>query len=129
MPGTNNQTGKELTGLAHLRQSVRDILTTPIGTRVMRRGYGSRLMELVDSPLTPATLTDIYAAANEALSRWEPRLRVERIKATPVSAIPGSARVPSGRLPAKGQVRIDIEGVYLPHVRDGEPVRLEGIAI
>ena len=115
MPGTNNQTGKELTGLAHLRQSVRDILTTPIGTRVMRRGYGSRLMELVDSPLTPATLTDIYAAANEALSRWEPRLRVERIHVTPAQ---GSD--------AKGQTLIDIEGVYLP---DGAPVRLEGIAI
>ena len=115
MPGTNNQTGKELTGLAHLRQSVRDILTTPIGTRVMRREYGSRLLALVDSPLTPATLTDVYAAANEALGRWEPRLRVERIRVTPAQ---GSA--------ASGQVLIDLAGVYLP---TGEPVRLEGLEI
>ena len=119
MPGTNAETGKELTGLAHLRQSVRDILTTPIGTRVMRREYGSRLMQLVDSPLTPAGLTEIYAAAAEALGRWEPRLRVERIRATPAQ---GSD--------AGGRVSIDLEGVY---VSDGpfssQPVRIEGLVI
>lgn len=115
MPGTNAQTGKELTGLAHLRQSVRDILTTPIGTRVMRREYGSRLFELLDAPLTPGTLTEIYAAAAEALARWEPRLRVERIRAT----------VGQGSLDG-GKVLIDLEAVYLP---DGENVRIEGLVI
>ena len=115
MPGTNNQNGKDLTGLAHLRQSVRDILTTPIGTRVMRREYGSRLFELLDAPLTPGTLTEIYAAAAEALARWEPRLRVERIKAHEASSSD-----------AAGRVSIDLEGVYLP---DGETVRIEGLVI
>ena len=133
MPGTNNETGKELTGLAHLRQSVRDILTTPIGTRVMRRGYGSRLMELVDAPLTPATLTEIYAAAAEALGRWEPRLRVERIRASAAgggnSAAGGGNTAGLGSLDsgiAKGKVLIDLDGVYLP---DGENVRIEGLLI
>ena len=115
MPGTNAETGKELTGMAHLRQSVRDILTTPIGTRVMRRDYGSRLFELLDAPLTPGTLTEIYAAAAEALARWEPRLRVDRIKAHEASS---SA--------AAGRVSIDLEGVYLP---DGQAVRIEGLVI
>ena len=114
MPGMNNITGKALEGVDHVRQSVRDILTTPVGTRVMRRGYGSRLMELVDHPLTPATLTDIYAAAQQALRRWEPRLRVERIRVTPAQGH------------AAGHVLIDLEGVYLP---GGEPVRLEGLEI
>ncbi|MYA80801.1 MAG: hypothetical protein F4X39_09805 [Acidobacteriia bacterium] len=115
MPGTNNQNGKDLTGLAHLRQSVRDILTTPIGTRVMRREYGSRLFELLDAPLTPGTLTEIYAAAAEALARWEPRLRVDRIQAHE-----------AGGSDAKGHVSIDLEGVYLP---GGRPVRIEGLVI
>ena len=115
MPGTNNQNGRDLTGLAHLRQSVRDILTTPIGTRVMRREYGSRLFELLDAPLTPGTLTEIYATAAEALARWETRLRVDRIKATAAQ----------GRLDG-GKVLIDLEGVYLP---DGEAVRIEGIVV
>ena len=115
MPGTNAITGKTLEGIEHVRQSVRDILTTPIGTRVMRRDYGSRLLELLDRPLTPAALTDLYAAAQAALRRWEPRLRVERIRATPAQGDH-----------AAGRVRIDLEGVYLP---DGEPVRLEGLEI
>ena len=119
MPGTDAVTGKELTGLAHLRQSVRDILTTPVGTRVMRREYGSRLFELLDAPLTPGTLTEIYAAAQDALRRWEPRLRVERIRATPAQGSSAGGR-------AEGKILIDLEGVYLP---DGEPVRLEGLEV
>ena len=111
MPGTNAVTGKELTGIAHLRQSVADILTTPIGSRVMRRDYGSRLFELLDSPLNDGVLGEIYAATAEALERWEPRLRVTRVKA--------------GRTDG-GQVAIDLEGDYLPA---GEPVRLEGIVL
>ena len=120
MPGTNNQTGKELTGLAHLRQSVRDILTTPVGTRVMRRDYGSRLFELVDATLTPATLTEIYAAAAEALGRWEPRLRLERLRAEPRMDANGH----------EGRVVIDLEGEYLPGgFSPSQPVRLEGILV
>ncbi len=122
MPGTNSETGKELTGLAHLHQSVRDILTTPIGTRVMRREYGSRLFELVDAPLTPGTLTEIYAAAQDALRRWEPRLRVERIRAS----VAGGGNTPAQGSDSGGHVLIDLAGVYLPN---GEPVRLEGIEI
>ncbi len=122
MPGTNNQNGKDLTGLAHLRQSVRDILTTPIGTRVMRREYGSRLFELLDAPLTPGTLTEIYAAAAEALARWEPRLRVERIHASAA----GEGNAESQGSAAAGRVSIDLEGVYLP---GGQPVRIEGLVI
>ena len=34
---------------AHLNQSIADILTTPIGTRVMRPDYGSNIPRLIDS--------------------------------------------------------------------------------
>ncbi len=115
MPGMSNQTGRALEGIDHVRQSVRDILTTPIGTRVMRREYGSRLFELLDAPLTPGTLTEIYAAAAEALARWEPRLRVERIRATPAQG--GTSR---------HHVLIDLYGVYLP---DGQAVQIEGLVV
>lgn len=43
MNGVNSRTGKRLSGVAHLRQSVRDILTTPVGSRVLIRDYGSEL--------------------------------------------------------------------------------------
>mgnify|MGYP000978789229 CR=1 FL=1 len=63
----------------HIRQSVVDILTTPVGTRVMRPEYGSLLPRLVDRPMNAATKLEIYAAVAEALDRWEPRLALDRV--------------------------------------------------
>jgi hypothetical protein len=48
MKERDKETRKALEGIDHLKQSIIDILTTPIGSRVMRRDYGSRLFELVD---------------------------------------------------------------------------------
>ena len=50
MIGTHAATGKRLEGNAHLAQSIADILTTPLGTRLMRHDYGSLLPELIDQP-------------------------------------------------------------------------------
>lgn len=70
----------------HLRQSIVDILTTPQGTRVMLPEYGSKLPRLLDRPVTPSWRLSVYAAVVEALGRWEPRVRVERIRVTAVYA-------------------------------------------
>lgn len=77
--GMNAVTGQSLDGLAHIRQSVSDILTTPLGSRVMRRDYGSLLPELIDQPLVGATVLKALAAATIALIRWEPRLRITQL--------------------------------------------------
>lgn len=111
MNGISNLDGRRLSGIEHLRQSVRDILTTPLGSRVMRRDYGSRLFALIDAPMNRATLMQIYAATIEALARWEPRLRVERVTAS--SAAPG-------------RVLLDIRGLYVP---EGRPILLDGIEV
>lgn len=79
MSGMNATTGRRIDGIEHIRQSVADILTTPIGSRVMRRDYGSLLPELVDQPLNGATALRAYSATVIALMKWEPRLRIERI--------------------------------------------------
>ncbi len=113
MRGTNAANGQPLEGLAHLKQSIRDVLSTPVGTRIMRRDYGSRLFELVDRPTNPALLVELYAATAEALARWEPRLAVE------------SVRVDDGGL-TSGSIALILEGRYRP---TGEPVRLEGIEV
>ncbi|MCP3965628.1 MAG: phage baseplate protein, partial [Lentisphaerae bacterium] len=76
MTGIDKTTGRYLSGLDHLKQSITDILTTPIGSRVMRREYGSRLPRLVDAPLNSSTLVDLYSATAEALQRWEPRFKL-----------------------------------------------------
>ena len=111
MLGINAETGKRIEGLDHLRQSIRDILTTPIGSRVMRRDYGSRLFDLVDAPINRDTITDIYAATAEALLRWEPRIDVTQVKIT--NARPGA-------------IELALYGNYLP---DGQAITIDGIVI
>lgn len=82
MMGMNAATGRNLAGLDHLRQSVADILTTPIGSRIRRRRYGSEVPELIDQPLHSATQLRIYAATAFALRRWEPRLQLTAVQLT-----------------------------------------------
>jgi phage baseplate assembly protein W len=79
MRGMSATTGKALEGTAHLVQSIADILGTPLGSRVMRRDYGSLLPRLIDQPLTGATRLRVYAAVATALMRWEPRLRLTSV--------------------------------------------------
>ena len=107
----NRNTGKGLTGVDHLRQSIIDILTTPIGSRVMRRDYGSRLYELVDAPINQNVLVDIYTAVAHALMLWEPRFELTRVQVEKVDI---------------GCVQIYLEGNYLP---DNSTLRLEGIRL
>lgn len=111
MFGLSNQNGRQLSGIGHLRQSITDILTTPIGSRVMRRPYGSRLFELVDRPFTPSVQLEIIAATVEALLTWEPRIEVETVSLQSIEP---------------GRILIELVGTYLP---DGVRVSLEGIEV
>ncbi|SIQ10879.1 GPW/gp25 family protein [Marinobacterium stanieri] len=80
MSGMHRQSGTLIDNLdAHVRQSIGDIITTPIGSRVMRREYGSLIPELVDQPLTRTTILRLYAATAAAIMRWEPRFKISRI--------------------------------------------------
>ncbi|WP_375194775.1 GPW/gp25 family protein [Sphingobium sp.] len=79
MVGMARDTGAPLDGLEHIKQSVRDILSTPVGTRAGRREYGSLLPELIDQPLTPANILRLYAATAVACSRNEDRVRLRRV--------------------------------------------------
>ncbi|MCQ4319723.1 GPW/gp25 family protein [Stutzerimonas stutzeri] len=79
MIGMSRTTGRALSDTAHLAQSIGDILTTPLGSRVMRREYGSLLPDLIDAPLNDTTRLQAYAAVAIALMRWEPRIRLSRV--------------------------------------------------
>ncbi|OJW73028.1 MAG: baseplate assembly protein [Sphingomonadales bacterium 63-6] len=91
MIGLDRNTGKAIASEQHLAQSIGDILTTPIGTRVERRDYGSMLFELLDQPLNGATRLLTYAATAFAIRRWEPRIRVQKVGLAPVEGQPGQA--------------------------------------
>ena len=109
----DRNTGRTLGGADHLRQSVADILTTPIGSRVMRRSYGSLVPALLDQPHNAATAGRIAAAAVSALMRWEPRILVRRIQLQ---------RADAGQ-PAAGILHIDADVRALSGM--SQPIRLE----
>lgn len=95
-------TGRRITGIDHVRQSVADILTTPLGSRLERRNYGSLLPSLIDQPDNAHTRLRCYAAIASALMKWEPRLRITRVGMT------------TGDRP--GQATVDLQGDYLGQV-------------
>ena len=64
-----------------IEQSMRIVLSTPIGQRVMRPTFGSRLHELVFAPLNPETLGLAELYVEEALTFWEPRIDVLEVTA------------------------------------------------
>ncbi|EFK3044342.1 hypothetical protein A8319_002476 [Escherichia coli] len=74
--GMNAETGRALSDVQHIQQSVKDILTTPVGTRVMRREYGSIINNLIDQPNNGATRLRVMSAVVMALTRWEPRIDI-----------------------------------------------------
>lgn len=98
MIGMDRRTGQPLSGLEHVRQSIEDILTTPLGSRRMRPEYGSDLRCYVDLPVTGGWKSAVQAEVARALLRWEPRLKLERVQ---VVAVVG------------GQISFQLVGQYL----------------
>ena len=111
MIGMDKASGKPLADLLHLRQSITDILSTPIGSRIMRRDYGSRLFKRLDAPLTGELLAEIYADVVEALFSYEPRFEVTNVSVVSMD---------------QGHLILDVTGKYLI---TGEDITLTGIEI
>jgi len=79
MIGMDATTGKAIDGTKHLAQSIGKILSTPRGTRPMRRDFGSDLFDLIDRPINAANLMLMRAATAVALRQWEPRILIAQI--------------------------------------------------
>lgn len=82
MVGVNRYTGDALDGYQHLQQSIIDLMTTRIGTRVMRRDYGSEIPDLIDRPQGLDIVLEVTLALGEALENWEPRFEIVRVAIT-----------------------------------------------
>lgn len=102
-------TGETITGIEYLRQSVWRILSTPLGTRVMRPEFGSRLPDLVDYPFNNSTRLAMEAATSDALARWEPTFDIDEVEVEMINV---------------GVVSITLIGSFL-----GQPTRLDRIEI
>lgn len=97
MIGMNAITGRALSGLDHIYQSIGKILTTPRGSRLQRREFGAEIFDRIDAPSNQANLVRIYAAAATALMRHEPRLQLRRFALV--------------ELGSNGTAMFDIEGI------------------
>ncbi|KAA8734915.1 baseplate assembly protein [Acinetobacter qingfengensis] len=90
--------GRILAELEHIKQSIQDILTTPLGSRIMRRDYGSIIADLIDQPVTDVLILKLYSAIYTPITRWEDRIIIEQITISELAA---------------GSLILDIEAVYL----------------
>ena len=77
--GMNAHATGTLTDTDHVWQSVSDILLTPIGSRLMRRNYGSLCVDLLDSPKNEVTRMQLMSAIAIALATWEPRIMLQTV--------------------------------------------------
>jgi phage baseplate assembly protein W len=62
-----------------IEQSIRIILETIPGERVMRPEFGCRAKELIFSPRNSATEAMLIGYVEDALAQWEPRIDVQDV--------------------------------------------------
>lgn len=92
----SRQSGVGLTELEHIKQSLEDLISTPIGSRIMRRDYGTQVANLLDQPTSEALYLKCYSTIYSAILRWEPRIDITKLN---ISEFNG------------GQTVLDLEGV------------------
>lgn len=70
-------------GVDDLDQSMRLVLMTAPGERVMRPQFGCRIWDLLFEPITDNLLGLISEAVRQALAQWEPRVEVQEVISAP----------------------------------------------
>jgi len=73
--------------LLSIEEAIHLILGTRLGERLYRPDFGSRLGELVFSPINTDTLLQIKLRVEEALIKWEPRIVLHEIITEPDLAL------------------------------------------
>lgn len=63
--------------------SLRVVLLTAPGERVMRPQFGCRIWDLVFEPINANTLGLMAEAVRDAASQWEPRIELDEVEVTP----------------------------------------------
>lgn len=112
MAGINRYTGQLLDGFPHVLQSIVVIFTTAIGSRVMRRKFGSTVPALFGENLTPNTIGAYVLAICVALDAWEPRFQVIRVDILQADNLPDQLR--------SGRFAFAIRGRYYPRGQFGD---------
>ena len=80
-------------GAADLDSSLRLVLITAPGERVMRPDFGCKIHDLVFEPVNANTLGLMAEAVRQALAQWEPRVFVESVEPVPDANDPALVRI------------------------------------
>ena len=80
-------------GVEELDSSIRMVLITAPGERLMRPNFGCRIWELMFEPINANTLGLMAVAVREALGQWEPRIDVETVTVDPVEGADGKVLI------------------------------------
>ena len=86
MSGIDRHTGKVIDNLTSAFQGVEVILSTRIGSRLMRREFGGGVAELLGRAMTPQLFAAWQQLIGTAIDLWEPRFGVRKISVTGTSA-------------------------------------------
>lgn len=79
MADIDRYTGKVIDNLTSAFQGVEIILSTRIGSRVMRREFGGGVVELLGRAITPSLFAAWQQLIGTAIDLWEPRFHVRRL--------------------------------------------------
>ena len=66
--------------LIAIENSIKDILLTPLGSRVMLPEYGSRIYELIDRKVDDEFRADLACFVIEAVEKWEKRVKIDEVR-------------------------------------------------
>lgn len=80
-------------GAGDLDRSIRVVLATAPGERLMRPDFGCRIWDLLFEPINGNTLGLMAFAVREAISQWEPRVEVDDVDVTPDPTEAGAVRI------------------------------------
>lgn len=103
--GIDAVTGRRLSGVAHLLQSLGKIWSTHLGSRVMRLNFGSDLRSLLAEDLTPAISLLIYNEMVLSAAQHEPEYSLSELQLV--------------RLTESGALGLRHAGLYFPEGRFG----------
>ncbi len=70
-------------GAEEINASLRMILSTAPGERVMRPDFGCRIWDLLFAPVDANTLGQMVQTVTEAVERWEPRIDLREVEPVP----------------------------------------------
>lgn len=101
-----------------IEESIRFILGTAQGERVMRPEFGCAIHDYVFSSVDPTTLNLMEEAVEEALALWEPRIEVEQVNAKRDPDNPGRVRIQIQYWVRNTNTRENI--VYPFYIEEGE---------